>query len=96
MYETTSEICDLPPQEVEIIVDLLESRTWDVLLKLQDKFVRNPAYTVLHLSTDLNEMLRAQGILKAFREMDGILQGIYEHAKEERAEAKKEEEEINE
>ena len=96
MYETTSEICDLPPQEVEIVVDLLESRTWEVLLKLQDVNVRNPAYTVLHLSTDLNEMLRAQGILKAFREMDGVLQRIYEHAKEEQAEAKIEEERIDE
>ena len=39
-------------------------------------------------------MLRAQGTLKAFRDLDGVLQGIYEHAKEERAEAKIEEEKI--
>ena len=52
MYETTAAICELPPQEVEIVVDLLESRTWEVLLKLQDVNVRNPAHTVLQLSTD--------------------------------------------
>ena len=94
MYETTAAICELPPQEVEIVVDLLESRTWEVLLKLQDVNIRNPAHTVLQLSTDRDEMLRAQGTLKAFRDLDGVLQGIYEHAKEERAEAKIEEEKI--
>ena len=83
MYEATSDLFNLPPQEVEIIVDLLESRTWDVLLHLQERDITNPAYGILQRSEDLHDMLRAQGTLKAFRDLDGTMPGIYESAKAE-------------
>ena len=98
MYQQTAEKELLSPQEVEILVELLDSRAWEVLVDIQDRYVNDPALRVLQASTDIYEIVRAQGMRRAFRDLDGILVRIYREAKAERAEAEKAEamEEIDE
>lgn len=95
MYEETAERYNLAPQEVEILAELLESRAWEVLLDVQERFISDPAHRILNTTADFHEMLRKQGVLQAFRELDGIMKGIYNGVKEEK-DLEKEEEMRNE
>lgn len=86
MYEETADREQLAPQEVEHLVEMLESRAWEVLVDLQERYIGNVATRVLETSPDRDEMLRAQGMKRAFRDLDGVLNRIYRAAKEERSE----------
>jgi len=83
MYEQTADRERLAPQEVEILVDLLDSRAWEILVNIQEKYINDPALRTLQESTDIHEIVRAQGMRRAFRDLDGILSRIYKGAKEE-------------
>lgn len=98
MYDKTAERWNqlVAPQEVEILVELLESRAWEVLVNVQERYVGDPALRVLQTSTDIHEVIRAQGMRKALHDMDAILNMIYKSAKEEAKEAMLAEEEIDE
>lgn len=90
MYEETADREKLAPQEVEHLVELLDSRAWEILVSIQERYVGDPARRIMETSTDIHEIVRAQGMRRALRDLDGILSRIYKAAKAEGAEAQKE------
>jgi len=86
-FSKTAKTWNLLPEEIKMLREFMDSREYRLLQEME-KIIKEGAETTLAFATDVNDICRAQGILRGFRLRDGNLQMIFDQTEEEKEEIK--------
>lgn len=79
-YPEVEDFWKLTGEEIRRLKEFFDSPEWRVLHELEKKLIEVARGSVEH-SHELPTILRAQGMLEAFRRRDGVVEMIHDQAK---------------
>ena len=84
MYEKTAAECEeMTARQVALLVELVNSPVWEVLKDRIYRQEEDKAEAILRRSTDINEMLRAQGGLYVIESFWHDVENVVREARDE-------------